>query len=363
MIKVFQVVECGGPGATGDRVAALCGGLDPARFEVSVVYAVRSGSPEEYRARCSGAKAFYHVPEMTREIALGTDAAALRKLHRLFAEHRPAVVHAHSSKAGVLARAAAKSAGVPKVLYTPHGYGFLMAGRPKASRALYRMIERAASRVGEVVAASPSEADEARRLAPRGRVHLVPDAYLGGFPEPLPHDDLVVGSRGRMDHAADPDAWVLLAQRLCDSRNGVKCAWLGGGEGETNAKTHLTNMNLLMKVTVTGPLAPDAEREGLRGLDVFVRYSRADATADPFLDAMAAGLPVVASDTPGARDAVIHGVTGFLVKSEVELLERCQELLDDDDLRRRLGAAGRERVRNEFSRERWLASLSELYAA
>ena len=80
------------------------------------------------------------------------------------------------------------------------------------------------------------------------------------------------------------------------------------------------------------------------------------------LEAMAAGLPVVASDNPGNRSAVVDGETGFLVASEMALLERCQQLIDEPALRRRLGDAGRERVRREFSRERMLAELSALYA-
>ncbi|HXR12007.1 MAG TPA: glycosyltransferase [Gaiellaceae bacterium] len=361
-IKVFEVVECGGPGGTGEQVAAICNGLDPARFEASLAYAVRGGTPEEYRAKCSGAKAAYHLAEMTREISPKLDAAALRKLHRLFAEHRPDVVHAHSSKAGALARAAAKAAGVKKIFYSPHGYGFQMQDRSKASRALYRLVEKTAARVGETIAVSPSEADLARRLSKRP-VHVVCDAYLGGFPEPLPHDGLVVGSCGRMTYARNPDAWVLLAQRATDSRNGVRCVWIGGGEDEAKARTDLTNMNLLAKTEITGWLTAEAARERMRGLDVFVHYSRWDAMPNAVLEAMAAGLPVVASAAAGNRDAVVHGKTGFLVGSEGELLERCQQLLDDPDLRLKLGAAGRERVRREFSRERMLAELSRLYAA
>lgn len=360
-IKVLQVVECGGPGGTGEQVAAICNGLDPSKFEVSLAYAVRSGTPEEYRAKCSGATAADYIPEMTREIAPAKDAAALKALRKLFAQRKADVVHAHSSKAGVLARAAAKAAGVKKVFYTPHGYGFLMQDRSKASRTLYRLVEKAAARVGETVACSPSEAAFARSLSSRP-VHVVCDAYLGGFADPLPHDGLVVGSSGRMTYARNPDAWVLLAQRLTDSRNGIKCVWIGGGEDEARAKVQLTNMNLLGKVEVTGWLSADAARERLRGLDVFVHYSRWDAMPNAVLEAMAAGLPVVASDVPGNRDAVVHGETGFLVKTEMELLERCQELLDDAGLRRRLGAAGRERVRRDFSRERMLGELSRLYA-
>ena len=362
MIKIFEVVECGGPGGTGEQVAAICNGLDPAKFEVSLVYASREASPEAYRAKCAGAKTAYYVPELTREIAPAADASALRKLHRLFAEHRPDVVHAHSSKAGVLARAAAKAAGIKNIFYTPHGYGFLMQDRGPASRALFRAIEKAAARIGTTIAVSPGEGAQAEKLGAK-RVQVVNDAYLGDFPELLPHDDLVVGSCGRMTHARNPDAWVLLVQRLCDSRNGVKCVWIGGGEDEAKVHENLVNMNLLMKVAVTGWIPAEQARERMRGLDLFVHFSRWDAMPNAVLEAMALGLPVVASDVPGNRDAVKHGVTGFLVKSEVELLERCQQLLDDEPLRRKLGAAGRERVTREFSRERMLGELSRLYRA
>ena len=103
MIKVFQVVECGGPGGTGEQVSAICNGLDPARFEVSLVYAVRGGSPDDYRTKCAGAKAAYFLPEMTREISPARDLAALRKLRELFVAHRPDVVHAHDWHAVLMA--------------------------------------------------------------------------------------------------------------------------------------------------------------------------------------------------------------------------------------------------------------------
>ncbi|MBI2385609.1 MAG: glycosyltransferase [Elusimicrobia bacterium] len=362
MIKVFQVVECGGPGGTGEQVAAICNGLDPARFAVSLVYAVRGGSPDAYRAECAGARAAYFVPEMTREISPVDDLEALRKLRALFAEHRPDVVHAHSSKAGVLARAAARAAGIKTVFYTPHGYGFLQQDRSAASRLLYKTVEKAAARFGETIACAPGEAAAARALG-GGPVHTVCDAYLGEFLEPLPHDGIAVGSCGRLTYARNPDAWILLAQRLTDSRNGLKCVWIGGGDDEARARVLLENMNLAGRAEITGWKPAEEARERLRALDLFVHYSRWDALPNAVLEAMAAGLPVVASDNAGNRDAVEDGVTGFIVKSEMELLERCQQLIDDKALRLKLGAAGRERVRGGFSRDRMIAELSRLYGA
>jgi glycosyltransferase involved in cell wall biosynthesis len=165
-----------------------------------------------------------------------------------------------------------------------------------------------------------------------------------------------------MTFARNPEAWVLLAQRLGDSRNGLRCLWIGGGEDEAKVRTHLTNMNLHSKVEITGWMSAEEARERMRGIDVFVHFSRWDALPNAVLEAMACGLPVVASNIPGNRDVVEDGVTGFLVQNEVELLERCQHLLDNPDLRRKMGVAGRERVRQQFSRERMLRELSALYS-
>lgn len=341
-------------------MAAICNGLDPARFEVTLVYASRDSDPKAYRAACAGARDAVYVPEMTREVSPGRDAAALRRLTALLRERRPDVVHAHSSKAGALARLGALAAGVPRVYYSPHGYSFLQQDRSAASRALYRAVERSLSGIGEIVAGSPGEAALARGLT-RKPVHVVCDAYLGGLEEPQPHEGLVIAACGRLTYARDPDAWVLLAQRLTDSRNGLRCLWIGGGEDEARVRTHLENMNLLGKVEVTGWLPAAEARRRLRAADVLVHYSRWEGLPNAVLDGMAAGLPVVASDIPGNRDAVVHGETGFLAGDEMELLTRCQELVDDAALRRRLGEAGRERVRREFSRDRMLARLQALY--
>ncbi|MFI5350319.1 MAG: glycosyltransferase [Elusimicrobiota bacterium] len=322
MIKIIQVVESGPSDA---QAAGISARLDPAKFEAALVDA----------------------------------ATGEGELRKLFAERRPDVVHSYSS---IAALRAAKSAGVKNIFYSPRGYASLSPDLSFVSRSINRLAERSAARIGTTIASSPSEAEQARALG-AANVVQVRDAYLGEFLEPKPHEGLVVASSGPMTSATNPDSWVLLAQRLCDSRNGLGCLWIGGGEDEAAARVNLTNMNLLSKVEVTGAVPADAARERLRGIDLFVHYTRAGASSAPILDAMAYNLPVVASDLPAHRDMVENGVTGYLVKDEVELLERCQALLDDDDLRRRMGAAARGMVIREFSRERQLSELSRLYSA
>ena len=216
-LKVFQVVECGGAGGTGAQVAALCRGLPPARFQTTLVYNVRPGNlPADYEALARPAECV-RVGAMTREVHPALDLAALRELTRLFRERRPDVVHAHSSKAGVLARLAARAARVPKVFYSPRGYGFLMEDRPASSRALYKWMERAASRIGVVAAVSGGEAELARAEAWAPRVVVVPDAYLGTWPEspePRPHDGVVLAAAGRLTFVRHPEAFARLAKAI-----------------------------------------------------------------------------------------------------------------------------------------------------
>lgn len=364
-LKVMQVLECGGPGGTGNQVAALCNALPADRFETVLVYATRPGcSPEEYRASAGGAAKAFYIPEMCREIAPLRDLAAFRKLWSLFRQERPDVVHAHSSKAGVLARAAAWLAGVPRVFYTPHGYAFLQTDRSRLSRALYRLVELSVSWIGTIVAVSPSEAALARALSWGKPVETVCDPFLGELPAPKAAEvsrKIRVGACGRLTAARRPDAFVNLAQRLTDSRNDLSCVWIGGGELEPEMRRHLENMNLGQKVEITGWLPQDEARRRLAECDVVVHYSRWDGLPNAVLEAMAHGLPVVASDAPGCRDAVLDGETGYLAGDERALLERTLALVDDAQKRLAFGKAGRERVEREFAAARAWRRWEALY--
>lgn len=361
--RVFEVIECGGPGGSGLQVASICNALDPARFDVALVYSVRPGStPEDYRALAKGAARAFHVPELSREISPAADFGAFRRLFELFRNERPDVVHAHCSKAGFLARGAAWLADVPRIYYSPRGYSFLMQDRRALGRCLYKTLERSVSWIGEIVAISPSEAAAARTLTNK-TVHLAPDPYWAELPPaqaPQDRRETVVGACGRLTYARNPEAFVRLAQRLTDSRNGLKCVWIGDGELGDVVREMIRDMNLSARLEVTGWLEPEAARERLRGLDLLVHFSRWEGLPNAVVEAMAAGVPVVASDVPGNRDAI--GETGLYASDEIQLLERTLELVDDPARRHKLGGSARSRVEREFSRSRTLETLERLYA-
>jgi glycosyltransferase involved in cell wall biosynthesis len=98
-------------------------------------------------------------------------------------------------------------------------------------------------------------------------------------------------------------------------------------------------------------------------LDVLWLGSEYEGQSNAIMEAMAAGIPVIATDIAGNRDLVVDGVTGYLVPvgDRFEFTRRTHWLLDDESLRRRLGEAGRQRVLSEFTVENMVARHAALY--
>ena len=368
-IRIMQVIECGGPGGTGYQVAALCNGIDKTRFEVSLVYSVRPGTaPTDYERLAHGADRFIHVPEMVREISPLSDLLAFLRLYRIFRRERPDVIHAHSSKAGFLARAAGWAAGIGRIHYSPRGYAFLQRDRSFLSRGLYRLLERSVSWIGEIIAVSESEGELARNQALASRVCVVRDAFLGTIPDIPPAKAAATGKAlvctcGRISYPRHPEAFLTLAHRLAQVRPEVRFLWIGDGELRPVVDSLIDRFGLRDRVAVTGWLPQDQAMEALRKADILVHYSRWEGLPNAVIDAMANGLPVVASDIPGNRDLVRPGHNGFLAPDDVVLFGRTLQLIDDLELRGRLGAEGRALIRREFGLDRLLREISDKYSA
>lgn len=367
-IKVMQVIECGGAGGTGHQVAAVCSHLDRKLFDVSLAYSIRpdGGTRESYEAMVRRPTKFFFIPEMVREIRPLKDIVAGWKLYRIFRSEKPDVVHAHSSKAGFLARVAAKAAGVPRIYYSARGYSFLQSDRLPTTRLFYKILERIVSSIGDVVAISDSEADLARGLK-AARVRVIRDAYLGQVPAARSakvngKKELVVCAAGRLTFPRNPEAFVRLAERVSKLRPQAKLVWIGDGELAPKVKRMIRRKGLEDRIELTGWLVHEKAMERLRGADVFVHFSRWEGLPNAVLEAMANGLPVVSSDIPGNRDVVRNGENGLLARTESELAEKTIALLDAAQERNRLGRNGWAMVEQEYSIDRMMREYTSLYA-
>jgi glycosyltransferase involved in cell wall biosynthesis len=163
----------------------------------------------------------------------------------------------------------------------------------------------------------------------------------------------------------------------------ARLAKVKGIEYLIEAISHLENIEL--EIAGDGPELPELERiaavfgvgdevtftgwvddmsETMARWDIYVQPSVAEGLGIAALEAMALGIPVVASDVGGLREIVVNGETGYLVppKSAAKLAGRIRELANDPALRRRLGDNARKRAATEFSRERECAAIQSAYA-
>jgi glycosyltransferase involved in cell wall biosynthesis len=366
-IKVFEVLECGSPYGVGRQIAALTRHIDHGRFEAWVIYSVRPEfSSEEFERMTDSADRHVHIPEMVRPISPVQDLIAFWKLYRLIRREKPDVVHAASSKAGVLARAAAWLAGAPRIYYSPHGYSFQRTDVGPLRRWFYWGIEKSISWIGNIIACSEGEAALARRICGGREVFKVSNLIVMG---PLPprgraRDGLiVVGAVGRLTPARAPEAFVRLAQSLAQEHPEARFVWFGGGELEDEVRRDVERRGLREKFEITGHLPQERLFTRFVDLDVFVHYSRWEGSPTSLHEAMALGLPVVASNIAGNAELVAPGVTGFLAAGEDELLRHVRRLVESAELREELGRNGRTRAKQLACFEESVRAFERLYAA
>ena len=299
------------------------------------------------------------------------DAPAYRAVARVIRTGRYDLIHTHSSKAGFLGRLAARHFGVPAV-HTPNGLYFLeQAG---AGRRLFLALEQLAGRwAARLIAVSEGERTVMldHRLAVPDRIVLIEngvdarrvraEAESGHAQEGAPPGGSpLVGGAGRMVPQKDPLTFVKMAQRVASARPGARFVWYGDGELRPSVEALARESGV--RLTVTGHL--ENVWAAMKCLDVFVLPSLYEGLPFTLLEAMALGVPVVATDVIGTRDVLRDGSAGWLVpaRDPQAMAEAVQAVLTRPGLADGRVEAARRLVETRYSVERMLAAHRELYA-
>ena len=152
------------------------------------------------------------------------------------------------------------------------------------------------------------------------------------------------------------------AQRVRKSNPQARFLIVGDGVMRERIETRVRELGLTEQVQLTGAVKDIPAL--LRSVDIAVLPSlRNEGFPNAVMEAMAAAVPVVATDTGGTSELVIDGLTGFMVQpgDAVALGDRIGRLCDDAEVRRKMGGAGRRRVMEQFTSERMARHFEELY--
>jgi len=318
---------------------------------------------------------FVCLTSLVRDIAPLRDAQALLALWRLLRRERPALVHTHTSKAGILGRLAARAAGVRHVVHTPHGHVFYGHFGPLRSR-LFLGLERIFSHLTErLVALTDGERQDYIRLSvcPPQKLRRIhsgvklrryrpPD--LGAVDEKrmlgiLPTAP-VVGFIGWLLPVKGPMHLLQAMQMVWPHHPEAVLVYVGRGDLEVNLRATALDMGLDGRVKFLG--WRDDVPDILAAFDMLVLPSLNEGMGRVLVEAMAAAKPVVASDTGGIPELVRPGENGLLVPpgDATALAGAIRRLLDDPEAARRMGERG-QAISRRYSLEAMGARLKSLY--
>ncbi len=376
-LHILQVMECTiggtrrhfreiamGLALRGHRITVICSAERDPAFRDDMAWMDRSGVR------------VVELP-MVRRIAPCTDLKQFFRLYRFLRQNRFDILHTHSSKAGVLGRLAGLAAGYRNLVHTPHTFAFAFRGHfGFLRRNLFLGMERVLGRhTVRMIDVSLSEREEAVRygLIADDRLSVVEngiDPWPYRWAEPPDPDQRLfkdsggsprLGTVGLLNAAKGHHVLLHAFSDLAGDFPKARLAIVGEGELRSPLESLLKELGLEGRAFLAG------YREDvpslLKEMDCFVLPSLWEAMPYVLLEAMAAGVPVVATDVNGSRDIVRHGETGLLVPPDdpQALAAALAELLWNPARAESMARAALRRVFKEYSIEKMLDRVEGVY--
>jgi glycosyltransferase involved in cell wall biosynthesis len=301
----------------------------------------------------------------------GTDWRQVGRIARFIRDWRPDIIHAHQYTPYFYAALAATTASFGPIIFTEHGRHWPDRVGPlrRAANQLLRLRRDPITAVCQFVA----EALRCRECIAGRNVRLIPNgidwrrfdrpsrrAALAeelGVPPEAPLLIQVARLRPVKDHATSLRALALLRRH----HPSAQLLLIGDGPEEPRLRELADRLGIASAVHLLH--RREDVPELLASSDVFMLSSLSEAASLSIMEAMAAGLPVAATDVGGNAEIVLHGRTGLLSPrgDPAALAAHLCTLLERPDLRRRFGQAGRQRIRQRFDQDTMHQAFVDLY--
>jgi glycosyltransferase involved in cell wall biosynthesis len=378
-VRVLHIITRMIVGGAQENTLLSVVGLDAMpEYEVDFVSGIDRGKEGELLTQARETTNLIIVPEMGRSINPFSDLVAFWKLYKLIKKGRYHIVHTHSSKAGVLGRLAAWLAGTPIIVHTLHSLVF-HDYQPWIVNRTWRVVKKICARVTDyyisvseiivqkAIAANIAEPERFRTIYSGMELDWFlnakfdADAVKREFGIPL--DAPVVGKIARLFPLKGHDELMDAAPEIVKRVPNVRFFLIGDGILLEHLQKRATEYGILENFVFAGLIDRKRIPEMISAMDVVVHTSLREGLARVLPQSLAMGKPCVSFDIDGAPEVVIDDKTGYLVKAfdSVGLADRVAHLLENEDLRRRMGENGRQHVDPNFRTEKMVADIAEVY--
>lgn len=344
------------------QLALLAGELKRRGWPVHVC-ALTRGGPYQKKLEAAG------VPVTVIGKATKLDPFAYLRLRRFLRQIRPDIVQTWLFAANAYGRWAAWRTGVPHIVASERCADYWKSW-------WHFTIDRFLARRSDAVVVNGRYVQDfyASHGIPRDKIVVIPNAVLE---PPLPSDSRramllefglpdearVIALVGRLWPQKRVEDAIWAADLLKRIRDDVHLLVIGDGPLRERLIQYRDQIEIADRVHFVGHRT-DLPR-WLPHFDVLWNTSAYEGQSNAVLEAMACGVPVVAADIPGNRELIVPDETGFLVPAgksgRAPLAAKTKKLLEDEDLRRRMGEAARRRARDEFSLSRMADAYCRLY--
>ncbi|MBI4619597.1 MAG: glycosyltransferase family 4 protein [Desulfobacterales bacterium] len=385
-VKVLHVITRLDKGGSAENTLLTTLGLNNNKYDVVLIkgLSIESDMSVEERtyvdeglkqAELKGVK-LITVPSLIRRMNPILDIQALFRLYRLFLQEKPAIIHTHTSKAGILGRWASFFARVAIVVHTPHGhifYGYY--GKIKTK--LFILLEKlTASLTDKIITLTRKEREEHIQFnisKPHKFVVIHSGVPLENFSKNLdnadelkkslgiPITDLIVGTVGRLVEIKGHRYLLDAARLVLNKVPNVTFLLIGDGHLMTELISHASALGIKNKVIFAGWRGDVPQLIDM--FDIFVLPSLNEGMGRVLVEAMAMGKPIVASDIGGIPDIVKDRSNGILFppRDVDAMAEAIIKLLLDRELARKMGKEGKKLAYPAYDASVMLRKIEGLY--
>lgn len=347
-------------------------------FDMTLLSGTDDGREGELLTRAEATTKLIVVPELIRNINPLKDVIAFWKIYRLIRQGKYHIVNTHSSKAGVLGRIAAWLAGTPVIVHTLHSLVF-HDYQPWIVNRTWRMVKKICAPITDHFISVSNIISEKAMAAGIGKPEKYTTVYSGmeldwflhgkfdaaavrrefGIPEDAP----VVGKIARLFPLKGHDQLMDAAPEMVKRVPNIRFFLIGDGVLYEHLQQRAEKAGILENFVFAGLVDRERIPEMLSAMDIVVHTSLREGLPRALPQALAMGKPCVSFDIDGAPEVVIDDHTGYLVKAydSAGLTDAVVRLLEDDELRLKLGANGKRFVDPTFRAEKMVDDVAKVY--